>query len=377
MKKVINLIIILCLLVTLTGFTDAGEQITLLKADKLPENVSIEIIARIELLSGVLSQTDWMDIRGPSGRGNKYFQELKDFFSEYKDHRAIIIAERLIDNGFVYDVPIHFILELSSLPELENTNGYCDYVIKRAGGREILEEFHYALKDLHELSNFTDVFFQKYKQDYKGYLENVSTGFHSKKIISWLQDFFGWDGDEYHLVITPAMFPAGGYGFNLRTVDGKFVVYQIIRERGENGGDPQFPLGVNAEMLSLHEWGHSFIDPTIGNCVDLITEYKLDDFYKPVKQVMSKQAYTTTVSFLNEQILRAVNCLAVEELYDLFSYYNFKNSQIKSSFYLTDFTIEQLRYYQANREKFKDFKDFVPVLFKSFSDNREELLEFN
>lgn len=40
----------------------------------------ISDLSEIELLGGVLSQTTWMDIHGPSELGNEYFQALSKLF---------------------------------------------------------------------------------------------------------------------------------------------------------------------------------------------------------------------------------------------------------------------------------------------------------
>lgn len=67
---------------------------------KPTENVYVEILPRVELLSGVLTQTTWMKENGPYTNGNEYFRELEKFFSKYKDHPAIKIAQKLTDRGF-------------------------------------------------------------------------------------------------------------------------------------------------------------------------------------------------------------------------------------------------------------------------------------
>jgi len=46
-----------------------------------------------------------------------------------------------------------------------------------------------------------------------------------------------------------------------------------------------------------------------------------------------------------------------------------------TGFYLTEFTVEQLKYYQANRDQYPDFAQFVPYLLEQYKQHQEELLD--
>jgi len=102
----------------------------------------------MELLAGVLAQTSWITQRGPAGEGNEYYRALKEFFAPYGDHEAVKIAQELTNIGFTYDAPPGFVCHLGSLPELTLKHEYSEYLINRAKGRERLESFRLALRDL-------------------------------------------------------------------------------------------------------------------------------------------------------------------------------------------------------------------------------------
>ena len=61
----------------------------------------------------------------------------------------------LLNSGFSYDAPPTFILHLGPLPDLDLVHEYSDYLIRRAGGREKLEEFRLALKAFAQESEFS------------------------------------------------------------------------------------------------------------------------------------------------------------------------------------------------------------------------------
>ncbi len=375
MKRKIVLLLVLILLgwpgiPAFSGEADESAWATIRITDP-SGRVFVEIRPEIELLAGVLSQTSWMERAGPSGSGNRYFRELKAFFTPYKAHEAVVLAEKLMKWGFTYDAPPNFILSLGPLPDMAPVNGYSRYLQRRAGGRRNLENFRQALVELAMESDFL-----RFYQAQKSYLEELlissTAGFDGYKILAWLQDFFGAEGDEYHLVLAPAFFPAGGYGATIETKDGKVLVYQVIREFGRSEEVPEFGNVYNLESLSLHEWGHSFVNPALGKYNRQVKALKR--LFVPVRKPMEQMAYGDVETFFNEQVLRAAVLLGTKDLYGESAYVHGLEEERELGFYLTDFTVEQLEYYRANRDKYPDFVQFVPYLLDQYKQHQEELL---
>ncbi|MBI9015213.1 MAG: DUF4932 domain-containing protein [Clostridiales bacterium] len=332
----------------------------------------VVILPRVELLAGVLSQTSWMDIAGPSTKGNAYFQELKAFFKDYKDHDAVKIAEQLTKNGFSYDAPLGFILTLEELPNLENVNGYSDYIINRAGDEKTLEEFRLALRDLSKESNFME-FYNDHQDTYDKCIEASCKNFDEDVIMNWMEDFYGYLHGDYGVVLAPSMFPGGGYGATITDKNGIDKIYQIVREPGQSQGEPKF----NTDLFSLtiHEWGHGFINPIVGENSDKVELYELNRLYEPVKEKMSRMAYSSVETFLNEQIIRALTAYAVRDIKGD-SYFKVEQDyNTNKGFYLTEFTVEQIGDYLENRDIYETLDDFIPVLLERYYENMEMLLD--
>lgn len=330
-------------------------------------------LPRVELLAGVLSHTSWMERRGPVGSGNKYFRELHAFFDPFKDHAAIKIAEQLTTMGFTYDAPPNFILSLSALPELEAENGYSDYLLRRARGKKRLENFRVALSQLSAESGFM-VFYRNHASDYRDWVSASTVDFNAEKLTDWLEDFFGWSGEEFHLVFAPAMFRGGGYGANY-TIDNRFIAYQVIRERGASTDLPDFGGSVNVEHLSLHELGHAFVNPSLKAHRELIDDLRLVDFYRKVEKQMKEQAYGTLSTFLNESVLRAVTALGYGDFAGNNEVeYHWSRREKARGFLLQDVIVESLMKYRSNRTEYPSFRDYVPALLKDINAARSELL---
>lgn len=320
----------------------------------------LRVSPEMELLAGVLSQTSWIEKRGPEGQGNEYFRALQDFFAPYKEHDAIRLAQELTNKGFAYDGPPAFICHLGSLPDLDLAYEYSEYVIKRAGGREILEDFRLALADLAAESNFLS-FFAKWEPYLADCLAPSLQGFRRELVEAWLSDFFGWTPAGFHLIAAPSMFPGGGYGAAVTDSEGNEIAFQIIRENGSSETVPEFPSGVSLESLTCHELGHAFVNPSLQAYPERANQLK--PLLWPVREVMAEQAYTTVATFLNEQVIRAMEAVAARDLFLPEVELLIVENNERWGFYLTRYVVEQLEYYQANRDLYPQFTDFVPYLY--------------
>ncbi len=319
---------------------------------------SIEIRPEMELLAGVLAQTSWIETRGPrSGEGNLYYRALRAYLAPYKDHRAVQIAQQLTKRGFIYDAPPATVCHFGPLPELELKYEYSDYLIKRAGGRERLEEFRLALKDLAAESKFSE-FVTKWQGDTDAWSKAGQVD--GDQVIQWLEDFFGTQMQESYIILAPAMFPGGGYGATVTGKAGEQIAFQIVREDGTSSTQPQFQGGGSLNGLTLHEWGHSFVNPTLARYSHEIAQ--LNYLFIPVAIPMFRQAYTSVETFMNEQVLRAVTSLAAEEMGDSQDLEREMVYNEQRSFYLTRDLVTILREYQGSRDRYPSFEAFTPVM---------------
>jgi hypothetical protein len=273
---------------------------------------------------------------------------------------------------FVYDAPPNFILHVSPLPELAPIYGYSDYVLQRAGGKRRLEEFRLALQDLAEQSDFL-VFFQQQRSLLEQSMQGALSGFDAVPIIAWMRKFYGWSAPEFHLVFAPAMF-SGAYGATVKTDEGE-IIYQIITEIGVSEQQPEFQTGSGLTDLTLHEFSHAFVNPSLEQYDHLIDRLGLRDLFTPVADTMTRQAYGTVQTFFNETLVRSVTSLAIHDLYgDEGRYKGHIGRHEQRGFYLTRFTIAQLRHSRTHRDQYPHFDEFIPYLLQQYADHKQTLL---
>lgn len=271
----------------------------------------VTILPQMELLTAVQIQTTWMDKMGPQdGYGNDYFQAVKKFMQEYKGHEAVKVCQTLLNSGFSYDAPPTFILHLGPLPDLGLVHEYSDYLVQRAGGREKLEEFRLALKSLAQESNFLE-FLSRWQPQMENWIAKAGDKVNLEQVVGWWEEFAGFSAaGEYHIILCPAAF-GGSYGPRVYDeAKSQWVAYNVTCAY-PGKGTPNF--ADTLEWLSIHEIGHSFINPSLEPFgAELESIYPL---YSKVRSKMKKQAYGNVATFLNEQVLRAAHAIAEGKLY--------------------------------------------------------------
>ena len=260
--------------------------------------------------------------------------------------------------GLSYSYPVEFALSLGPLPELEPVAKYSAGLRSRVvGGEKTLEEFRFALQALAQESNFLD-FFNTWRSRYDQWISSVSAGLDFIKVTNYLSGFFGWDCGGFHVVLAPAMFSAG-YGPTIYGKDGAATAYNVICGSASATLDPVFPsAGADLEKLSLHEIGHSSVNPTMEDFKDRVGA--CEPLFNKVESQMVDKAYPNVYIFMNEQVLRGMVALATRDLYGEAAFESEVNAN--EGFYLTRFMAEQMADYAANRAKYPKLTDFVPML---------------
>lgn len=322
--------------------------------------VSVQILPQVELLTAVLIFTSWTQDYGPVHRGNRYFRAVQEFLQPHFDHEAVQVAEKLLERGFIHDLMPGLAFRLHPPPALGWRYPVDQRLLVRAGGTEVLEEFRGALEDLSAVSGFP-AFVQEHRSLYEMLVGEVADEVDGRVLVDWIEDFFGWSAVEYKTVLAPATFPSGGYGVMVTLDDGSFHAVGVIRASPAGEGPPVFPRGQSLAGLMLHEWGHSFVDPTLLDYTDQVRG--LQHLFEPVQERMRVQAYTKVYTWANEQVLRSICALAVRDLFGLQAYEQEISMNENRGFYLTRHLSEYLETeYVGARDRYGDFDDFAPVL---------------
>lgn len=341
---------------------------------ELGRDISIEIDPRIELLSGILLNSSWANGPGaPEGPPSAYVQELKNLLGPQTANRAIRNTDALEKKGFAWDAPPHLVLATTGGLRMERPKeGHSAYLRERGHGGLNLDAYLASLRAAASASSF-DRFWLEHRNYYDAVLDRASAGLKAGKVADWLLAYYGADGEyRFHYILAPAMFPNGGYSATVdRTENGQRVrhVYQVVRKAEGIEGE-------GLQALALHEFGHAFVNPAIGDRIPPEASRGLETLFDPVKPRMKALAYTNLGTFLNELVLRA--CVVRGQV--LLGFVDEEGADAElareelQGFYPIREVYAELADYEADRTAYPDFAAFGPVLLERLSAKAEDLV---
>ncbi|MBV8327426.1 DUF4932 domain-containing protein [Chryseobacterium sp.] len=235
---------------------------------------------------------------------------------------------------------------------------------------------------LSELSKFyikenIGEFFKKKNNFYTGavneYNKQIPSGF-----INAMEMFYGEGFNGYTILVSPIMMwlisenEGRGIATEVILKSGKKNIYEIaspfvkVEKPGQFGYDNQF----QARFLSVHEFGHSFVNRQVYKHTDQLHKFK-DLFEKSnLKETMIKtggyEDYQTCVA---EHLVRLGEIQTAKIQKDFERAKRLKDYHIKNNFIFLPQLNEKIKEYNANRTKYKTFADFVPRLLEIFENS--------
>lgn len=314
----------------------------------------MELLAIVQYLSGYELITKF---------NLSYKQEIWDYFSPYKNHPAVTIFKDMRDKGFSYDAPPTAMLFLSNPPDLNIQFPITDYIIGRAGGKAKLMQFIDALRSFARETQFM-TFFKLYEGIYLQFVNDVNNKMTGTDYIGTLENFYGWSQNSYNIILVP-LFHTGGYGPRIERAGGTYDIYSIIGPVNVINDFPDFGSAESFKSLALHEFSHSFVNPTTDKFQEQIAKYSM--LMNPIRERMEEQAYGTWETCVNEHIVRAIT--------SRFAYYesgwSAGNQEInyhkrQRGFLYIEFLYSRYEYYETQRDIYPTLVDFYPELIDVF-----------
>ncbi|MBO9658358.1 MAG: DUF4932 domain-containing protein [Chitinophagaceae bacterium] len=183
-----------------------------------------------------------------------------------------------------------------------------------APGRDSITTARQAGMFLNALNNiYRKMSFDKYYQEaavyYQQTLKEIRTALPPAGSIAAMESFYGKRFAEYSVM--PSLTIPSGMAFGLKIKEtrgtavfnlfGPFAVQKIDRRDSINMGfnNPQHIL-----ELSVHEFGHSFVNPVVDALPDSVI-FSSRAKFEPIREAMNNQGYTTWKSCLSEHFVRA------------------------------------------------------------------------
>ncbi|MDJ1497036.1 DUF4932 domain-containing protein [Cytophagaceae bacterium DM2B3-1] len=199
-----------------------------------------------------------------------------------------------------------------------------------------LEAYSHAQEFLQAANRFyKEVHFEKYFQEnqrlYDHSMEQIRKNMPPEGFIDAMEQFYRRQFDGYQLL--PSLTIPAGMGFGLQlTTAGKTTILNAFGSFGpqrfakDSLPDMGFANPKRLRELSIHEFGHSFVNPIIADLPAELTE-STKSLFDTIKTDMEDQAYQNWKTCLDEHFVRAGEVMIShnlgysQEAEDLLQYY--------------------------------------------------------
>jgi len=161
-----------------------------------------------------------------------------------------------------------------------------------------------------------DQFLEKYHPHYTQALQEVSTHLPRGAVTNWMESYFKESFAGYKLV--PSLTLPKGMGFGLN--NGQDTIYNVFGALDEQVIDDTdhlitgFQNSQKLRELTIHEFGHSFVNPVVYALPDSLFKQSAS-LFEPIRTTINEQGYDTWEACVIEHFVRAVE-LVLSEHYD-------------------------------------------------------------
>ncbi|PWN67046.1 DUF4932 domain-containing protein [Chryseobacterium oncorhynchi] len=325
---------------------------------------------------------------------SEYQPIVKSALSKYKrlKNSDIAISTAKINDvllekyGSGNDILMKSLLYHKEFPSTEWLNNY-EYSSNNLT-KEQNEEITQLIKNyLSELSKFyiqenIEQFFTENKSFYSGgikeYSKQIPSGF-----TKAMEQFYGESFNAYTILISPMMMwpiednEGRGIGTDVVLKSGLKDIYEIaspfmkVQKEGQFGYDNQF----QARFLSIHEFGHSFVNKEVYKHKSSLEKFKNLFETSKLKETMIKTGgygdYQTCVA---EHLVRLGEIQTARIQKDFERAKRLEEYHLRNNFIFIPQLEEKLKEYNSNRKKYKTFGDFVPQLLEVFENSSIEFI---
>jgi len=299
-------------------------------------------------------------------------------FIEYKNHEVVRLLDTLISRTGI-DGPVNIIMSYTELPDIEEVHPIAPRLLRSISGNEDVEKgqqtidnFIIQFLDFYKKTN-VELFLEKHENYYEKAIRDVQKHLPPDYFINTMEQYYGQVNKEYILNPSPALYPGFGFGSRIETVDGLIVfnTFGALNDLAANNLEILFDFDNYAEIrdLTVHEFGHSFVNPLIEipDNIGILNQYS--DLFRPIEKSMSEQAYRSWRTCVTEHIVRLGEIRIALAMNDSLTATKIRTENIKqNNFIYLPFLEKKIAEYENNRDKYPSFSDFFPELLSAFSE---------
>ena len=317
-----------------------------------------ELLTTVQLLSGEVALTRYQ---------SPYLYELYRYFFPFRQHPAVRLLRALMAEHPWPDLYHYLVLCLSNPPELAWQLQLAGTAEENLLGGQAMEHWVNALRNFADQSQF-ERFFAQQTPFYYHLVEQVGKKLKGEDLLGPLEEYYGMELREYHLVLSPLLH-RGGFGPRLPIGEGEYQGYSIVGPDGMTGSQPTYSLHHLRELV-WHEFGHSFINPLTAARHEQLRATV--DHFVPLIARMEKTGYPTWDSCVNEHLIRAITARLMFRVVGEEAGRQDVQEEMSSGFVYVPALCRRLEEYERQRAAYPNLAAFLPQLLAVFEEEPGE-----
>ena len=359
-----NVVAIISFLLLAISCSDNNVELTNKKLN-IEINNNVELLGFVYFLGfeGPISDSQTLEINGRQilhkdwhSYGFNFYQKYESFGGSENLASAFGVADHLW-----LDYLINLLIQVEEFPNARllqtiDEDYYLNFS-KSGDANEAKKNVSIFLEGLNQF--YEEVGFESYLSESQAYYDNalaqVRDNLPEIGLLDMMEKFYRKEFDRYTLI--PSLTIPKGMGFGDKyTSNGLVNIYNVFGAFDFQHFEDslKLDLGFNNKRrlleLSIHEFGHSFVNPVIDQITDeeIILTEKLFD---PIKSEMSAQGYNTWKSCLYEHFVRAREVIVTKNLGNIEDAKNLQTHYVEDrKFIYIPIIIKELEEFDSNQQ---------------------------
>ena len=327
------------------------------------------LILQLDLAPDALANNDVLELDGRQAQWRDWYRPAVANFQRFQAHTNAPMMQRyrdLTSRGFYNDFFIHFLLQVDEVPQAKlRPDTDQDVILAFSSSKDLAEATKAATVFLDALNRFyTEIQFESFLAEnqatYDRIQADVTKNLPPATFIPAMEHFYQKTFQHYRMVPSFNIPTGMGFGKTHRTagaiynVFGPFTFTSLDKNPPESG----FNRRANILNLSVHEFGHSFVNPAIDRLPpDLLKS--TEHLFVPIKDALSKQSYPSWIIALYEHFVRAGEVIIARKLDNHAEADRILRNNATNSFIYLPAIVAQLENYDRYRHQHKSYDDFV------------------
>ncbi|MGD9345341.1 MAG: DUF4932 domain-containing protein [Candidatus Aminicenantes bacterium] len=330
--------------------------------DKNP-GIPIRVDSRIELFSTIhrLAGTNQYVSNDLPG----YIQDVEEYFAPFRNLGAVKLAIALRkSHNLDGNSPMAIAAYLTDPPSLDERAPLIPppYDLDRRWTPDAISIFLDAARDFARKTDFMS-FFDAHRPLYIRATQNLRLTLENTDLISWFQDYFGYQPDDY-VIIIGLQNGTCNYGSSVTLEEGRREFNSLLgANRPDKSGAPQYPSSVIP--IIVHEFCHSYVNPLIDRHVEKFQKAGMAIF-PHLEQKLRRWGYNHWYVMVYEYVVRACVIRYVHAQEGEKAARNKILEDERAGFLGIAELVELLVDYENRRDEYPDMEAFLPRIIAYF-----------